>query len=75
MSYSRTLVPAYGRDYTTAMQVKLDWYAGKDFTIADFFDKYDGKYTNIEDVKRAGIKQVGIRYARLAKQCFIEVKS
>ena len=74
MSYSKTLVPAYGRDYTTAKQVKVDWYAGKDFIIANFHDRNDGRLTNLADERNAGTKRVGIRYARLTEQTFIEVK-
>ena len=61
-----TLVPAYGRDYTTAKAVKADWKAGKDFTVADFFDRFDGKSVNKQDADRAGMS-VTIRYNRLQK--------
>ncbi len=74
MSYAKTLVPAYGRDYKTIKAVKADWLAGKDFIIADMSDPYDGKYINKEDAINAGIKRVGIRYSRLMKQTLIEVK-
>lgn len=74
MSYAKTLVPAYGRDYKTVKAVKADWLAEKDFIIADFSDRYDGKPINREDAINAGIRRVGIRYNRLMKQTFIEVK-
>ena len=45
---TKTLSPAYGRDYTSAKAVKADWNANKDFVIQDFFDKYDGKPINKE---------------------------
>ncbi len=61
-----TLTPAYGRDYNNAKAVKADWNAGKDFIIADMFDKYDGKPVNKQDADRAGMK-VMIRYAQLRK--------
>lgn len=61
-----TLTPAYGRDYTSAAKVKADWEAGKDFIIADMFDKYDGKPVNKQDADRAGM-QVMIRYSGLRK--------
>ena len=61
-----TLVPAYGRDYTSAKAVKADWEAGKDFTIVDFFDGNDGKAVNKQDAEAAGIS-VTIRYNRLQK--------
>jgi len=75
MNYSKTLIPAYGRDYKTVKAVKADWLAGKDFLIADMSDRYDGKPINLEDARNADIKRVGIRYARLMKQVFIEVKA
>ena len=61
-----TLIPAYGRDYKSAATVKADWAAGKDFIIADMFDKYDGKPVNKQDADRAGM-QVMIRYSGLRK--------
>lgn len=61
-----TLVPAYGRDYTSAKAVKADWAAGKDFIVVDFFDHYDGKAVNKQDADREGMS-VMIRYNRLQK--------
>ena len=74
MIKSTTLVPAYGRDYKTAKAVKADWADDKDFIIADYFDPYDTKPVNRSDAIRDGMKRVGIRYARLTKQVFINVK-
>jgi hypothetical protein len=62
----KTVVPAYGRDYTTAKAARADWKAGKDFLIADFFDPYDGKPINKQDADREGLK-VNIRFNRLTK--------
>ena len=62
-----TLTPAYGRDYTTKKAVLADWNANKDFTIANIFNRYDGKQINITDCKSAGIKEVMIRYNQLMK--------
>ena len=70
----KTLVPAYGRDYKNVKDVKTDWNDKKDFLIADFFDKYDGKPINITDCKSAGIKSVMIRYNRLMKTTVIKIK-
>jgi len=33
-----TLVPAYGRDYTSKKAVEKDWKSGKDFIVADITD-------------------------------------
>lgn len=70
-----TLIPAYGRDYTSARKVKEDWDAGKDFLISDFFNPYDGKPMNKEDAECDGnIDKVGIRYNKLTKQTLISVE-
>lgn len=61
-----TVVPAYGRDYTSAKAVKADWEAGKDFQICDMSCQNDGAYINKEDASREGIT-VNVRYARLTK--------
>jgi len=57
-----TVIPAYGRDYTTGKAAKADWKNGKDFIIADLFHPYDGKPCSVQD----GL-QVMIRYNRLTK--------
>lgn len=45
-----TLLPAFGRDYTTAKAAKADFLANKDFIVADFFNPYDGKPVNREQL-------------------------
>ena len=59
-----TLTPAYGRDYTSAKKVREDWNAGKDFIIADIFNRYDGKPANKQDM---GKEKVMLRYNKLTK--------
>jgi len=49
MSDMITLVPAYGRDYTSASYVYQAWKAGKDFRIADVSSQYNGKMCSIRD--------------------------
>jgi hypothetical protein len=61
-----TLVPAYGRDYTSAKAVKADFEANKDFIIADLFSGSDGRYANKQDLQK-DFDQVTLRYSRLAK--------
>lgn len=70
----KTLVPAYGRDYKTAKEVKAAWEAGKDFRVADFFDPQDGKLANLQSAKEAGWKTVNIRYKKLTQVASIKVK-
>ena len=59
-----TVIPAYGRDYTTAKAARADWKAGKDFLIANFMHRYDGKPISIRD---AGSESIMIRFDRMTK--------
>ena len=59
-----TVIPAYGRDYTTMAAVRADWDAGKDFIIADITSPYDGKPISKRDSK--GLL-VSARYNKLTK--------
>ena len=52
------LVPAYGRDYKTANDVKVDWLAGKDFKTIS------GQYCSVRDFPD---QSVTIRYAQMRK--------
>ena len=70
-----TLIPAYGRDYTTAAQVKADWAAGKDFIIANHFNRYDGKPVNLQGCRDAGEIYVMIRYRKLRASIIIKINS
>jgi len=65
-----TLIPAYGRDYKSAIEVKSDFYERKDFIIADFSHPYDGKAMNINDCSPG---TVNIRYSKLTKVCVVKV--
>lgn len=53
-----TLVPAYGRDYRSAKEVRKDFEAGKDFRVEP-----SGQYCSIRDIP-AGT-EVFIRYRGL----------
>ena len=41
-----TIIPAYGRDYTSAKAVLADWTANKDFQIADSSSIWNGAYVS-----------------------------
>ncbi len=56
-----TVVPAYGRDYTSQAKVAADYFAGKDFTVVDFFSPWNGSKVNKADAEREGII-LSIRY-------------
>lgn len=57
-----TLVPAFGRDYKSKAEVQRDLDAGKDFIIATYGHRYDGKPVNAEGLRQSGVKTVNIRY-------------
>lgn len=65
-----TLIPAYGRDYTSKKAVLADWNAGKDFVVASYGPD-DGKYVNKEDAPRGAT--LNIRYKRLTQICVVKV--
>jgi hypothetical protein len=66
-----TLIPAYGRDYKSAKDVKADWEANKDFEIADITHRNCGAYINKQDAPPG---QYNIRYNKLTGVCVIRVK-
>ena len=68
---SITLTPAYGRDYKNQNDVKSDFNNNKDFIIADFFNQWDGKPANKQDLK-SEYNQVMIRYKKLTQICVIK---
>lgn len=48
--YHIIAVPAYGRQYSNAEEVKADWEAGKDFkskTLGSYLNKQDAKEENL----------------------------
>lgn len=59
-----TALPAYGRNYGTAKQVREAWLAGKDFQIADMFSGQDGRYVNKDDLPAGWVLQVRYNNAR-----------
>lgn len=68
-----TLVPCYGRDYTSAEAVLAHWREGKDFRIRDISCRWDGAYMSVRDAK--GEMQdttFKIRYNKLADFCLIK---
>tara|TARA_R110000803_G_scaffold67128_1_gene128736 strand:- start:715 stop:951 length:237 start_codon:yes stop_codon:yes gene_type:complete len=68
-----TLIPSYGRDYTSKAKVLADWNAGKDFTISQIGHRYDGKYINKEDAEKEG-GYFNIRYKKLSLNLFFKVE-
>jgi len=62
---SLTLLPAYGRDYTSQKAVKKDWNEGKDFVIATMFGGHYGQYVGINDAPKDAY--IFIRYDKKRK--------
>jgi hypothetical protein len=69
-----TLVPAYGRDYTSKAAILADFQAGKDFIVRDMSSRYDRKPANRESLIQAGVTSVHVRYARLTKIAVVKVR-
>lgn len=59
-----TLIPAYGRDYKSEVEVLEAWNSGKDFTVSDMSSLWDGRLANKEDLEG---KKVKIRFNKLRK--------
>jgi hypothetical protein len=59
-----TVVPAYGRDYKTAKQVKEAWASGSDFLIQSI-NHNGGMYINKADKPEDVI--MNVRYCNLTK--------
>jgi hypothetical protein len=64
------VVPAYGRDYKTAKEVKAAWAEGKDFQIASIDHPNSGGYVNKDDAVK-GIT-FNVRYKRLTQVVVIK---
>jgi hypothetical protein len=67
-----TLIPAYGRDYKSAKEVKAAVDANKDFQVASMFD--GGGYTSKDELKNKGVTSVVLRYKKLTQVTSHKVK-
>ena len=58
------VVPAYGRDYTTAHAARAAWSENRDFRIVSLSDH--GRYVNKSDVLKYGqhLRGIEIRFNR-----------
>jgi hypothetical protein len=64
-----TLVPAYGRDYTSAKAVKAAWDAGQDFRVCEYGSPDDGRYVNRPQVPG---RKFNVRYKRLMQLVVVQ---
>jgi len=71
-----SVVPAYGRDYKSAKEVKAAWEAGKDFQIMDMSSPDDGRYINKQDAEKpgSGVSTLTIRYKRMTQVAVVKVR-
>lgn len=67
---SLTLVPSYGRDYSSVDYVKKAWNANQDFRIVGDRSAYVNKQ-QVAQLKEDGIFEVTIRYKKLTKALVI----
>lgn len=68
-----TLVPAYGRDYTSKRQVEEAFLAGKDFLIYDVSSRWDGKPANLESLQEDGYSHARIYFRKKTTFCTLSV--
>ncbi len=68
-----TLLPAYGRDYKTAKDARVDFDADKDFIIADHFSKWDGKPVNKPQLVGDNYSEVTLRFCEQRKVCVVRL--
>ncbi len=61
------LVPAYGRDYKSAAEVKEAYESGVDFILMDISDSFHGRYCSCRDFPG---KVVELRYKKLERVTF-----
>ena len=66
-----TIIPAYGRDYTSKAMVIAAWEKGLDFVIADMSNPHDGRKINRKDATKDGIRLLTVRYQNLTKVAII----
>jgi hypothetical protein len=64
----RTVIPAPGRDYTSADTAAAAWRAGVDFILVDITSPWDGRPISFRDAR----EPVRIRYYRLRRVVLVD---
>lgn len=67
---SLTLVPSYGRDYSSVDYVKKAWNANQDFRVVGDRAIYVNKQ-QVAQLKEDGITELNIRYQKLTRKITI----
>ena len=68
-----TVVPAYGRDYSSKAKVAEAVKSGKDFIIADMSSRWDGRYCNAEQLIEDGHTSVRVRYKKRTQVAIVKL--
>ena len=64
-------------DYKNKAEVMAAWKSGRDFIIQNFYHAYHGKpmsVRNVDTLIAEGFTHVEIRYARLTKCVFLDIR-
>jgi len=69
-----TLTPSYGRDYKSKKAIVAAFNENQDFILNDITDPWHGKPCNKKELKIEGVKNVQLRYDKLTKVTYVEVK-
>ena len=72
MGNSLTLVPSYGRDYSSVTYVRQAWDANQDFRIVGDRAVYVNK-RQVAQLKEDGITELNIRYQKLTRKVTIQL--
>lgn len=67
------LIPNRTRDYASLGALIEDLAAGRDFIVADVSSPWDGKPCNVHDLRRAGHKDVSVRYNKLSRKALVSL--
>jgi len=67
-----SVIPRADSDYRSQKEVLEAWNANRDFTVSDFFSRWDGKAVNKSDHEGNGGGPVKVRYGNLRKVMIIK---
>lgn len=68
-----SLVPYLSRDYKSKAAIEADLLAGKDFTIADCSNAWDGRPINLPQIREYGYTDLNVRYRSLTQVAVIDL--
>jgi hypothetical protein len=71
--FHANLSPAYGRDFKSALAVRIALAEGKDFILNEPGNRYDGKPVNLPQLRETGRTVVYVRYAANRRVARIDI--